>query len=90
MPADSVVQEPWLNDPNDYYITADPQIAPGLAVGFLNGKQTPDIFLRDPGMRNVLGTSDPYSMHYDEIFWKVRHDWGTVILDWRGVQKSAN
>jgi hypothetical protein len=41
-------------------------------------------------MRNVLGTSDPYSMEYDEVAWKARHDWGTAFLDWRGWVKAAN
>lgn len=85
-----VIVETYLKDIDDFYLMANPNDAPGLVIGFLNGKQEPDIFLKDPGMRNVLGTSDPYSMEYDEIVWKTRHDWGTAILDWRGLQKSAN
>lgn len=81
--------ENFLTDANDWYLFADPNEAPVLAVGFLNGKDTPDIFLRDPGMRNVLGGSDPYSMEFDEIVWKIRHEWGTGIWDWRGAVKSA-
>lgn len=84
------IVEDYLTDPDDFYITADPNTAPGLAKGFLMGKQTPDLFLKDPGMRSVLGTSDPYSMVYDEIEWKSRHEWGDAILDWRGMQKAAN
>lgn len=84
------IVEDYLTDPDDFYVMADPNQAPGLAKGFLNGKENPDIFLKDPGMRSVLGTSDPYSMQYDEIIWKSRHDWGDAILDWRGLQKAAN
>lgn len=86
----NTIIEDYFNEPADFYVVADPNEAPTLAKGFLNGKQTPDIFLKDPGMRNVLGTSDPYSMNYDEVEWKVRHDWGDAILDWRGIAKSAN
>jgi hypothetical protein len=83
--ADYVV-EPYLIDANDWFLFADPQQAPVLGVGFLNGDETPVIFLKDPGMRNVLGGSDPYSMEYDEIVWKIRAEWGVVVLDWKGVQ----
>lgn len=84
------IVEDYLTDPDDFYVTADPNVAPFLAKGFLMGKQTPDLFLKDPGMRSVLGTSDPYSMVYDEIEWKSRHEWGDAVLDWRGAQKAAN
>lgn len=86
--ADPVVED-YLTDPSDWYLVADPSVAPVLAVGFLNGKQTPDVFLKDPGMRNVIGGSDPYSMEFDEITWKVRGDWGAALIDWRGIVKSA-
>jgi len=36
-------------------------------------------------MRNVLGGSDPYTMEFDEIWWKVRQEWGTGMFDWRGA-----
>jgi hypothetical protein len=85
----AVVSDDYLMDPNDYYGFADPQEAPAMGTGFLNGDETPDIFLRDPGMRNVLGGSDPYSMEFDEIVWKVRHEWGTAALDWRGTAKAS-
>jgi hypothetical protein len=82
------IVEDYLTDPNDWYLFANPQEAPTLAVGFLNGRETPDVFLKDPGMRSVLGGSDPYNMEFDEIVWKIRHDWGTGVFDWRGAVKS--
>lgn len=85
---DYLVDE-YLTDQNDWYVLADQAEAPIVAVGFLNGRESPDVFLKDPGMRNVLGGSDPYSMEFDEIVWKIRHDWGTGIMDWRGGVKSA-
>lgn len=82
------IVEDYFTDSNDWYLFADPQEAPVLGVGFLNGVETPDIFLRDPGMRNVLGGTDPYTMYFDEIWWKCRHDWGTGVFDWRGALAS--
>lgn len=83
------VIDDYLTDANDWYLFANPQEAPVMAVGFLNGRDTPDIFLKDPGMRSVLGGSDPYSMEFDEIVWKVRMDWGTGVFDYRGAVKSS-
>jgi hypothetical protein len=77
--------EDYLTDANNWYLIADPQEAPVIGVGFLNGRDTPDVFLKDPGMRNVLGGNDPYSMEFDEIVWKIRQDWGTGLMDWRGA-----
>lgn len=85
---DYIVDE-YLTDPNDWYLLADPAEAPLVAVGLLNGKDTPDVFLKDQGMRNVLGGSDPYSMEFDEIVWKIRHDWGVSVMDFRGGVKSV-
>jgi hypothetical protein len=82
------VVEDYVTDNNDWYLFADQNEAPVLATGFLNGAQQPQVFLKDPGMRLILGGSDPYSMEFDEIVWKIRHDWGTGVFDWRGVVKS--
>jgi hypothetical protein len=81
--------ERYLTDTNDWYLFADPAEAPVLAVGFLNGATAPQIMLKDPGMRDVLGGNDPYSMEFDEIAYKVRHEWGTALTDWRGCVKAS-
>ena len=81
--------ERYLTDTNDWYLFADPAEAPVLAVGFLNGQAAPQIMLKDPGMRDILGGNDPYSMEFDEIGYKIRHEWGTALTDWRGCVKSV-
>jgi hypothetical protein len=79
----------YFTDANDWYLFANPADAPVLGVGFLNGQREPQTMLKDPGMRLVLGGNDPYSMEFDTIEYKVRHEWGTAIIDWRGAVKSA-
>ena len=81
--------EEYLTDPSDWYLIGEVNEAPVFGVAFLNGQETPSTMLRDPGMRLVLGGSDPYSMEFDEIVWKIRHEWGTSILDWRGAVKAV-
>lgn len=42
-----VVVCPWWTDANNWYLCADPTLGPTVEVGFLNGREQPDIFTRD-------------------------------------------
>lgn len=71
------IVEPWLNDVNDWYILANAQDRPAFVVGHLRNMEQPGIFQQDSGMRGQGGgTSDPYSMDFDEIPFKLRHIFG--------------
>lgn len=86
IPGDAVIQDVWLNDPDDYYLLADAQNRPPFVAAFLRGRRDPYIFLNDPGMKGVGGGgSDPYTMDYDEIPYKIRHVFGVAA----GEPKAA-
>lgn len=77
LPNDAIIQEPWLNDPNDWYIFGDAQDRPAFVVAFLRGRQEPFIGLKDPGVRNAMGAgTDPYDFEFDSIDYKVRMIFG--------------
>lgn len=77
LPPDAVVEDPWLNDPNDWYLLADADDRPAFVAAFLRNQRDPAIFLKDDGMRGVGGGgSDPYLMNVDEIPFKIRHVFG--------------
>jgi hypothetical protein len=79
LPPDAVVDEPWFNDPNDYYIMGDAEDRPAFVIAFLRGKQEPFIGLKDPGVRDVMGSgSDPNSWFFDHIDYKIRHFFGVA------------
>lgn len=82
----NIIIEPFLTDANNYYVLADPtgQLSP-IAFLTLNGQTTPFIGLRDPGVRAVLGGNDPYSFDFDEIKYKIRHDFNFKPVEWRGI-----
>jgi len=86
-----VIVEDYLTDSNDWYLFADPnQYRPGFRVAFLQGRESPSLFLKDPGMRGVLATNpDPYTMEYDEIWWKVRFEYGVAPWEFRSVYKAV-
>lgn len=81
--------DPYLTSGTTWYLFADPNTIPAFGVGFLNGKDTPDLMLKDPAVRLVLGGADPYSFEFDEIVYKVRHDWITKPVEPRGAIKAT-
>jgi hypothetical protein len=79
LPPDAVVDEPWFNDPNDYYILGNAQDRAPFVIAFLRGRQEPFIGLKDPGVRDVMGAgSDPNSWFFDHIDYKIRHFFGVA------------
>jgi hypothetical protein len=82
----SIVIEPFFTDADNYYVLADAggQLSP-IAFLTLNGQTTPFIGLKDPGVRAVLGGNDPYSFDFDEIKYKIRHDFNFKPIEWRGI-----
>lgn len=90
LPDGAVVREPFLTDQTDWYLFADPSITPAMAVGFLNGRRQPFVGLKDPQVRNALGAGmDPYTFELDSVDFKVRHDFGCAMVDWRGAFKAV-
>lgn len=82
----TVIVEPYLTDANNWYLAADLKGPLGfLASVTLNGNNTPFLGLKDPGVRGVLGGNDPYSFEFDEISYKIRHDFAFKPVEWRGI-----
>lgn len=85
----NVIVEPFFTDATDFYVLSDPTgpLSP-IAYITLNGNTTPFIGLKDPGVRAVLGGNDPYSFEFDEIRYKLRHDFHFKPIEWRGIVGS--
>lgn len=91
IPNDGVIYDPYLSDANDWYLFADPARVPAFAVGFLNGQEQPQVFLKNPEVRTSLGGGgqDPYTFELDSIDFKVRLDFGVAAVDPRGAFKAV-
>ncbi|MCX6419316.1 MAG: hypothetical protein NTU50_07890 [Actinobacteria bacterium] len=91
LPADAVVYDPYLTDANDWYLFADPSRVPAFAVGFLNGQEAPQAFLKEPMVSTALGGNgqDPYRFDLDSVDFKVRLDFGVAPVDPRGTYKGV-
>lgn len=73
---------PHWTDANDYAVVADPNNVPTIEVGFLNGREEPELFVQDlPNVGTVFSA--------DKITYKIRHIWGLCVLDYRGMYKAA-
>ena len=72
----SVVADPELAASNVFYMAAAPGIVPTIEVTNLNGNETPVIERAE--QFNTLG-----------IKWRIYHDVGVNLLDFRGIQKST-
>jgi hypothetical protein len=85
-----VVYDPWFQDANDWILFADLRRSAAFVIGFLNGNEEPQVFLKNPEVRSVLGGGgqDPYTFEFDTIEWKVRFDFGVAVGDPRGTYRS--
>lgn len=85
--------EPYLTDANDWYLFADPNTTrPAMQVAFLNNMDRPQIGLKNPEITLImggLGNTDPYTMSFEEIWWKVRWEWAVRMWEWRSAVKSV-
>jgi hypothetical protein len=83
----ATIIEPFFTDANNWYLAADLKGVLGfLAHITLQGNTTPFIGLKDPGVIAYLGGDDPYSFEFDEIEYKLRHDFEFKPVEWRGIQ----
>ena len=69
-----IVVDYWI-DSNDWVTVADPVILPVLEIGFLDGREDPELFIQDaPTVGSMFS--------HDKLTYKIRHIYGgTVLVD---------
>jgi hypothetical protein len=66
-------------DANNWFTVADPADIPTIEIGFLDGKEEPELFIQDlPSVGSMFSN--------DKITYKIRHIYGGVVEDYRGMQ----
>jgi len=68
---------PHMTDANNWYMAADKGDVPLIEVGFLGGRQTPELFVQDLPSQGSMFTEDV-------ITYKIRLIFGVAVLDYRG------
>jgi len=72
-----ILVSPFLrSDANNWYLVADPMIWDGLEIGFVLGRETPTLITANQESASLMFTND-------RIVYKVRHEYGGVIEDYR-------
>jgi hypothetical protein len=70
-----------FTDSDDWFLVANPALIPTIEVGFLNGRQDPEIIIADDPTEGSAFTADVIPV-------KVRHVWGLAVLDYRGFYRA--
>ena len=70
------------SDANNWYLIADPMEYPTIEIGFLHGKEEPELFVSD------LPTQGSYFTN-DQIKFKIRHEYDGDVLDHRSFVGSV-
>ena len=77
-----IIVNPLFTDVTDWYVTRQPRDVEMIEVGFLNGQESPELFLAD---NQQVGTM----FMADKLQYKSRHIYGGEIADYRGMDKSV-
>ncbi len=72
---------PNWTDTNNWYLMANPAQIEGIEVGFLGGREEPELLVQDQPANGTVFTNDAIS-------WKVRWFYGAVWLDYRAAYGS--
>ncbi len=67
-----------FTDATDWYVVADPRHVETIEVGFVGGRETPDLLMQDAPLEGQVFTND-------QISFKVRWEFGGGWLDYRGA-----
>lgn len=74
---------PGATDTDDWFMIADPTDIPTIEVGFLGGREEPELFVQDMPNNGSMFSNDA-------LTYKVRHIYGTVVEDFRGMYGQLN
>ena len=79
---EGIIVNPLFTDTNDWYVTRRPNDVEMIEVGFLNGQETPELFLADNQQVGQMFMAD-------KLQYKTRHVYGGDVADYRGMDKSV-
>ncbi|MBF9263389.1 hypothetical protein [Paracidovorax cattleyae] len=72
----------YWTDANDWCTAADPADIPGIELGFLDGREEPELFVQDsPTVGSMFAA--------DKLTYKIRHIYGGAVTDYRAFTKAV-
>lgn len=71
-----------LTDANDWFMAASPTDLAGIEVGFLGGREEPELLMQDDPRVGAAFSSD-------KVTWKIRHIYSGAVIDHRAFQRGT-
>lgn len=72
----------YWTDVTDWALASDPRDIPTIEIGFLDGREEPELFVQDmPNVGSMFSN--------DTLTYKMRHIYGGNVLDYRGLYKAV-
>lgn len=71
-----------FTDADDWYMVASPEDVALMELGFLGGREDPELLMQDDPRVGAVFSAD-------EVTWKIRHIYGGTILDHRAAQRGT-
>lgn len=91
----NLVVDPYIglvastNGSTSWFLFASTSAArPALQLDYLVGHEAPELFVKTPNASRIGGGTVPESFESDEQEYKVRHIFGTTVIDWRATVAS--
>jgi len=78
-----VIVAPQLTSATGWYLAADPRVVDTVEVGFVGGQLNPALFVQDQPLYGANFTNDV-------LTYKVRHEYGGAVVDYRGLYQGNN
>ncbi len=79
---ENIVVSPFMRgDKNNWFLTAAKAMIDMIEIGFINGQEVPLLIAQDNPAVGTVFTND-------KIRWKVRHEYGGAVTDFRGLDGS--
>jgi len=78
-----VIVAPQLASATGWYLVCDPRVIDTIEVGFVGGQVNPVLFVQDQPLFGANFTNDVIS-------YKVRHEYGATVVDYRGFYQGNN
>lgn len=75
------IVSPQLSSTTQWFFAADPNVIDTIEIGFVGGQVNPALFIQDQPLFGLNFTQDVIS-------YKVRHEYGGAVMDYRGLYRG--
>lgn len=79
----TIIEVPQFTGAKNWYVVAEPMSVESVELGFVGGREEPELILQDGETVGKVFTNDT-------ITYKVRHEYGGTVVDYRACVRGGN